>query len=89
MPKQIIDPVTATVPFDAIYLADYKLDDQNYYMGDDWKLIFENPENPDKWTCDGCDQVAREFKLMEVYSFDEHDNYEKQPGKAILLIKKK
>lgn len=30
--------------FDAIYLTSYKMDDANYYMGEDWKKVFDNPQ---------------------------------------------
>ena len=29
---------------DYIYLTSYKKDDENYYMGKEWREIFENPE---------------------------------------------
>jgi hypothetical protein len=87
-PKQLIDPTTGKIPFDAIYLTSYLIDDENYYMGTDWREIFNNPTNSKKWTCDGCDEIVKEFTLKGVYSVPASDDYEKQNATAILLIKK-
>jgi len=87
-PKQIIDPTTGKIPFDAIYLTSYLIDDANYYMGESWRMIFENPNDPEKWTCDGCDKIAKEFTLKNIYFVPATDNYERMDASAILLIKK-
>jgi hypothetical protein len=87
-PKQMIDPLTGKIPFDSIYLTSYLIDDPNYYMGTDWRMIFDNPTTPAKWTCDGCQEIGKEFKLKGVYSVPANSDYEKQDGKAILLIRK-
>lgn len=87
-PKQLIDPATGQIPFNAIYLTSYLIDDQNYYMGENWRLIFENPKDPQKWTCEGCSEISKEFKLKGVYKISETDNFEKQEASAVLLIKK-
>jgi len=88
MPKQIIDPSTGKIPFSAIYLTSYLNDDENYYMGLEWKVIFNNPTDSTKWTCDGCVEIAKEFKLKAVYKISSTENYERQDSSAILLIKK-
>jgi hypothetical protein len=87
----LIDPATRNlpagrqeIPFDASYL----IDDQNYYMGSEWRLIFNNPDDSQKWTCTGCPEIAKEFTLKNIYSVSPNDNYERQDAKAILLIKK-
>lgn len=87
-PKQIIDPATGKIPFDAIYLTSYLMDDQNYYMGSDWRLIFNNPTDPAKWTCDGCSEIAKEYKLKGFYRVNANDDYERMDANAILLVKK-
>ena len=87
-PKQIIDPSTGKIPFDAIYLTSYLIDDPNYYMGSDWRDIFNNPKDPTKWTCDGCFEISEEFSLKGVYSVSAGSDYERQDAKAILLIHK-
>jgi 4-amino-4-deoxy-L-arabinose transferase-like glycosyltransferase len=89
-PKQIVDeslPAGRQISFDAIYLTNYMIDDENYYMGDSWRTIFENPKNPAKWVCTGCDKIAKEFKLKDVYLIPASKNYERMDAKAILLIK--
>jgi hypothetical protein len=86
-PKQLIDKRTQTIPFDAIYLTSYKIDDPNYYMGEDWRMIFENPQDKTKWKCDGCDKIADEYELKGVYQIEPSNNYERMEAKAILLVK--
>jgi len=86
-PKQLINPATGEIPFDAIYLTSYLIDDDNYYMGESWRVIFENPEDPKKWTCDGCTEIAKEYTVKGVYEVSSNDNYERQDASAILLVK--
>ena len=87
-PKQLVDSKTSNIPFDAIYLTSYLIDDQNYYMGEDWRKIFNNPTDPKKWTCDGCSEITKEFTLKGVYQVNASEDYERQDASAILLIKK-
>ena len=87
-PSQLIDPATGKIPFDSIYLTSYLIDDSNYYMGTDWRMIFNNPTDSKKWTCDGCGEISKEFKLKGVYSVPAGGDYERQDEKAVLLIKK-
>ncbi len=86
-PKQLTDPATGKIPFDAIYLTSYLIDDENYYMGEDWRQIFENPLDPKKWTCAGCPEIVKEFSLKGVYKINADSDYEKTDAKSILLIK--
>jgi 4-amino-4-deoxy-L-arabinose transferase-like glycosyltransferase len=87
-PKQLIDPAIGKIPFDVIYLTSYKIDDENYYMGKDWRLIFDNPNDSKKWVCDGCTEIVKEYKLKNVYTVSASDDYERQDTKAILLVRK-
>jgi hypothetical protein len=87
-PGQLINPSTGKIPFDAIYLTSYLIDDANYYMGSDWRMIFNNPTDPKKWTCDGCQEIAKEFKLERTYSVPKSDDYDNIDANAILLVKK-
>ena len=87
-PKQLIDDANRKIPFDAIYLTSYLMNDENYYMNDSWRLIFENPNDPQKWTCDGCGEIAKEFKLKAVYMVNLNEDYERQDAKAVLLVRK-
>jgi 4-amino-4-deoxy-L-arabinose transferase-like glycosyltransferase len=87
-PKQLINSTTGRIPFDAIYLTSYLIDDQNYFMGPEWRHIFNNPADPKKWICDGCGEISKEFKLKGIYTVKANDDYERQDASAILLIKK-
>lgn len=87
-PKQLVDPNTGKIPFDAIYLTSYLMNDENYYMGDSWRQIFNNPDKPQKWTCDGCDIISKEFKVKNVYLISSTQDYERQDFSAVLLVKK-
>ena len=87
-PKQIINSATGKIPFDAIYLTSYLIDDANYYMGESWRMIFDNPDDLKKWICDGCSEIADEFDLKGVYEISANSNYEKHGVSAVLLIKK-
>lgn len=87
-PKQLIDSKTDKILVDAIYLTSYLIDDENYYMGQSWRQIFENPKDITKWKCDGCDEIAKEFELKGVYKVDSIEVFEKQEASAILLVRK-
>ena len=86
-PKQLINPKNGEIPFDAIYLTNYKMDDPNYYMGEDWRMIFENPQNPEKWECDGCFEIARNYTLRGIYKINSSDVYEKEEGVGVLFVR--
>lgn len=61
---------------DYIYLTSYKKDDENYYMGKEWREIFENPEKQ---------TTLPDYKFVAEYEFKANDNYERENGRAILL----
>jgi 4-amino-4-deoxy-L-arabinose transferase-like glycosyltransferase len=86
-PGQIIDPATGVIPFDAIFLTSYKIDDENYRMGESWKSIFENPEDPTKWVCEGCEVIADTFTFAGVFVIDPDENLEREESKGVLLKK--
>lgn len=65
---------------DAIYLTSYKIDDENYYMGEQWREIFENPEKQ---------TILSDYKFVGEYEFKAEDNYESENGRAILLKRAK
>lgn len=64
--------------FDAIYLTSYKIDDANYYMGDNWRKIFMNADKKD---------VLSGYKLYKKYTVNKNENYENEEASAILFIK--
>lgn len=75
-PRMIL-PVKENI--DYIYLTSYKMDDENYYMGKEWREIFENPEKQ---------TVLPDYKFVAEYEFKSFDNYERENGRAVLLLKK-
>lgn len=64
---------------DAIYLTSYKMDDENYYMGESWREIFESPEKQ---------TILPDFKFVGEYEFKAENNYERENGRAVLLERK-
>ncbi len=64
---------------DAIYLTSYKMDDENYYMGESWREIFESPEKQ---------TILPDFKFVGKYEFNAENNYERENGRAVLMVKK-
>ena len=65
--------------FDVIYLTSYKIDDENYYMGKEWREIFENPK---------AQKILINYELVGEYTFQASENHEKENARAILLRKK-
>lgn len=75
--------------FDAIYLTSYFIDDENYYMGEDWRQIFNNPEDSDKWICAGCRYIKDNYLLKLEVFIPASEDYENVEERGILLVKKK
>lgn len=65
--------------FDAIYLTSYKIDDENYYMGEEWRKMFDSPKTQ---------TVLKDFKFVEEYLIDSNETYEKEAAKAVLFVRK-
>lgn len=65
--------------FDAIYLTSYKMDDENYYMGESWREMFNNPQNQD---------ILNNYKFIKEYKIDASENYERLDARGVLFIKK-
>ncbi|MBP9759253.1 glycosyltransferase family 39 protein [Candidatus Dojkabacteria bacterium] len=65
---------------DFIYLTSYKMDDENYYMGDKWREIFNNPLKQ---------TILPDYEFVGEYQFKADDNYEKESGRVVLLKRKK
>ncbi len=81
-PNQLIPSEGQENQFDAIFLTSYLIDDENYYMGEEWRQIFYNPENPEN------EFIADNFELKNVYQVSAEDTYEKQDARAVLLVRK-
>jgi hypothetical protein len=82
-PNQLIPPEGEQIPFDAIYLTSYLMDDENYYMGEEWRQIFYNPENPEN------EFIADNFEFKGAYQVSAEETYEKQDARAVLLVRKR
>lgn len=65
---------------DYIYLTSYKMDDENYYMGKEWREIFNNPEKQ---------TILPDYEFVAEYEFKAEDNYERENGRAALLVRRK
>ena len=81
-PNQLIPLEGQENPFDAIYLTSYLMDDENYYMGDEWRQIFYNPENPEN------EYIRNNYTLKGIYEIPAEETYEKQAARAVLLTRK-
>jgi predicted membrane protein len=79
----MLNPVNGEeVPFDAIYLTSYLIDDENYYMGVEWRQIFNNPEKiTNKF-------IAEYYKLKGIYVVSSDKTYENMDARAVLLVRK-
>jgi len=67
---------------DAIYLTSYLINDENYYMGPEWRQIFQDPRNiKDKY-------IAENYKFAKEFSLSSEETYEKQDARAVLLVRK-
>lgn len=67
---------------DAIFLTSYLIDDENYYMGDEWRQIFYDPESKTD------EFISGNYELTKVFEVSASENYERQDVRAILLVKK-
>jgi len=67
---------------DAIYLTSYLMDDENYYMGEEWRDILYNPETH------GNEFIAENYELKAVYEISASETYEKQEARGVLFIRK-
>lgn len=72
------------VNFDAIYLTSYLIDDENYFMGEEWREIFNNPEDSSKW----INAVSENYKFADEFTIESDENYEDQEARAILLVRR-
>lgn len=76
MLESVIDRV------DYIYLTNYKIDDENYYMGEKWREIFNNPQNHNN------EFFNENFEYVDEFTVPASETYENQEGRAVLWRKK-
>lgn len=80
-PKQL-EASDNTQRVDAVYLTSYKMDDENYYMGDSWRQAFLDPENiKDEF-------LVNNFKAKNVFEIKADETFENVGARAVLLIRK-
>jgi len=82
-PEQLIPKDNEEIYFDAIYLTSYLIGDENYYMGEEWRQIFYNPEAPEN------EFIESNYELTGIYTIPAEETYEKQVARAVLLTRKK
>jgi hypothetical protein len=82
-PLQLIPEEGKELKIDAIYLTSYKMDDENYYMGENWRKIFYQPEKLEE------PFFAQNFKLAGKFEIKPEETYEKEGATAVLLIRRK
>ena len=71
-PDQLIPFEGQTNQFDAIYLTSYLLDDENYYMGEEWRQVLYNPENPEN------EYIKNNYTIKGVYEISANETYERE-----------
>lgn len=77
----MLEPVIDKV--DAIYLTNYKMDDENYYMGNEWRQMFNNPQTHNN------EFIEEHFEFVGEYIIPAEDTYENQEGRAVLWKNRK
>ncbi|MCJ7805517.1 glycosyltransferase family 39 protein [Patescibacteria group bacterium] len=79
---EMLSSENKTLDFDAIFLTSYLMDDENYYMGPQWRQAFESPQKiDDKY-------LSQNFKVKGVFTIKAEEDYENQSARAVLLVKK-
>ena len=81
-PNMLINPQSGEIPFDAIYLTNYLMDDENYYMGAEWRDVFLNPQSHNQKV------ISDNFNFAGNFSISASENYENMEGRAVLFLKK-
>lgn len=81
-PEMLANPETGKVPFDAIFLTSYLIDDENYYVGKAWREVFFNPEGH------ANEFINENFEFVGEFEISADEVYEKEEARAILLVRK-
>ena len=82
-PEQLIPEQGRESKIDAIYLTSYKMDDENYFMGEEWREMFYQPEKLED------SFFAENFELAGKFEIEPEETYEWKEARAILLKRKK
>jgi len=81
-PDMIIPTNKQENSLDVIYLTSYLMDDENYYMGEEWKQIFLDPKNIKN------EYIYNNYKFEASFDVKAEDVYENYSAKAVLLVRK-
>ena len=81
-PRHLIPREGEETKIDAIYLTSYKMDDESYYLGEEWRKIFSQPEALED------SFIGQNFELAGEFEIAPEETYEREGGRAILLIRK-
>ena len=81
-PEMLVNPQTGEVPFDAIYLTSYRIDDENYHMGEGWREAFFEPLSLKKGV------IPENFVFKGEYEVSAPEVYENQDARAVLWVKR-
>jgi len=81
-PSQLVPEEGKELKIDAIYLTSYKMDDENYYMGENWRKVFYHPEKIED------PFLAENFKFAGKFLIKQEETYEKEEAWAVLLVRK-
>jgi len=82
-PEQLIPKQGRESKIDAIYLTSYKMDDENYFMGEEWQGMFYQPEQLED------PFFAENFELAGKFEIAPEETYEREGATAILLRRTK
>ena len=80
-PEKLI-PSKDELTVDAIYITDYLMDDENYYLGEGWREILNAPEKISETVLGG------KFEGYQVIQINAQDTYEKIPARGVLIWRK-
>jgi len=82
-PDQLNTEDSENVQFDAIYLTSHLIDDENYYMCDEWRDIFLNPELHNQQF------IKDNYEYVGEFNIPAFETYEMIEGKAVLFTRKR
>lgn len=83
-PEDLKNKIPKSKKIDVIYLTSYLINDENYYMGSEWRGVFNNPYDSSKWD----EYIKDNYLLKRTFKIDAEEVYENQDATAVLLVRK-
>lgn len=80
-PEQLI-PSKGDLTIDAVYITNYLIDDENYYLGDKWREILNDPVKINE-SVHGI-----EFEGYEVIEISQEETFENIPAEGVIIWRK-